>query len=217
MLTYFQLLPKPPGLPLSVDFINDGYYRSYNPSTKMLDVIPLPRPYDKGFTNAIYRALNLTNLPSGDSIPAAFVFVWYSPFGGVPFERLRAQGVITRVSSKVERALEAPRFDGVAHVADYRVKGSGLTARTDVPFPYFGYPITNATWLDTNAVAAVRAKAEERLRRQEMITKLDREKTGSVRLAVVSALVVVMILSAWIFRRAMQQKSTTELVNATKQ
>jgi hypothetical protein len=97
MQTKFELSRAAPGLPASVTFINDGFYKSYNPATKSVDVIPLNPPYDKGFTKAVYRVTAMTNTPHSE-VPSSFVFtVYLTPIGRVDiFERIVVRGTTTR-------------------------------------------------------------------------------------------------------------------------
>lgn len=128
MAISFKTLSGAPHLPKAIAFLNDGFYRSYNPVGKSLDVVRLAAPYDNGFTNAIFQTNDPTNR-GGMEIPTGFVFVQYtdpiSP-GRKPFERVRIQVVADQISD-LSSAIEAPNFQGIADVADYRTHSVGLS------------------------------------------------------------------------------------------
>jgi hypothetical protein len=158
---FWERSPRPPHLPWSAQFVSDGYYRSYNPSTKKLDVIPLASPYDRGFTNALYRVLETTNLNS-IVLPTRFVFeIYSSPIfkTAVPFNRLVVKGNTTRVLMSGNSKTAPPQFKGVAQVTDYRQpRAESQNVRMDRS-PYITYSITNGTWLDVEGMTKARVRS----------------------------------------------------------
>ena len=152
MFVYFRVSDAPPHLPTAVDFINDGYYRSYSVRTKTVDVVRLRPPFDLGFTNAIYRVLETTN--SGNLVlPASWVFqVYSSPLnaGEIPTPRLVVRGKTYRISDSAPEET-VPKFTGLASVADWRQPGPAIQHGKKVELPYTSYPITNSAWLNASA------------------------------------------------------------------
>ena len=99
-------------LPQSVEFLNDGTYRSYNPATRKTDILALRFPYRSGFTNAIYRVLECTNF-YGAVLPVRWVFTAYStPLGKgeSPFERIVIEGSAREFMLAEPKAPWNPRF-----------------------------------------------------------------------------------------------------------
>jgi hypothetical protein len=120
-----ERLDQRPRLPSFVAFINDGYYREFNPSTGENVVIALKPPFDKGYTNAYYQALEYTNI-GPIVVPQKFIFVAYSaPLGtGVqPFDRWTINGTVETANSTADHRLSLSADDGVASVTDYTVHG----------------------------------------------------------------------------------------------
>jgi hypothetical protein len=212
MLTFYEQFPNS-HLPSLVSFVNDGFYRSYNPSTKALDVIPLSAPYDQGFTNAFYKVLETTNVAFGE-IPSRFLFLAYSTPVGVgsqPFERLIVRGTTDAIYSFVRDLISTPQFSGIANVADYRISGSIQANGTNAEYNYAAYPITNSEWqLDTAALARVREKAAQRLNSQLEGQKRTMRSNSNKRLLVALVVVVNTILLAWMWWHAKQNKKAHE-------
>jgi hypothetical protein len=165
MFVYYRVSEAAPHLPTWVDFINDGFYRSYNSRLKMLDVIRLSPPYDRGFTNAFYRVLETTNC-GHLVLPASFVFQVYSSpinIGSTPAPRLVVRGKTFRVSDSAPEEPDMLQFAGVASVADWRQHRSAIQDGTKVELPYVAYPVTNSRWLDATQLATLRARIESKV------------------------------------------------------
>jgi hypothetical protein len=192
MIVFIDKLPRPPQLPAFASFINDGFYRSYNPATKSVDVIALSAPYDRGYTNAFYKAIDETNV-LGVLLPTHFVFVVYStPIGttDLPFERLVVEGELARVREPTNDIASPPSFLGVADVTDFRVRGALSAGSVTGQYAYAAYPITNAKWLDAAQLSGIRKKLESRKRLElEMKARLRGRPRG--RAAVLCALLLV--------------------------
>ncbi|HWQ91159.1 MAG TPA: hypothetical protein VN673_05775 [Clostridia bacterium] len=151
----YSLSPAPPKLPVSVKFLNNGVYNSYNPATHGVDVIPLNPPYDKGFTKASYEVISTTNTAK-ISLPQAFVFTVYStPLGSdnVPFERIIIRGWTTAVSDTAPTHAGLPLFKGKASVLDYRIGRQDGTNSLTVPPRY---SIHDGKWLTAGDVEKYR-------------------------------------------------------------
>ncbi len=165
MLSFREMLPEFPHLPAKVDFVNDGFYRSYNPVTKALDTWELAAPYDAGYTNAIYQVLALTNTIR-NSLPEEFVFAVYSSpvsLGDVPFERVVVRGTLQQVGDSAPEGAKLAKFTGVASVVDYRVGGEVRRNGSIAKYKYSAYSVTNAAWLNSNQLAQVKARTERTL------------------------------------------------------
>jgi hypothetical protein len=162
MLAFYERLTGTPQLPSKVSYVNDGFYRSYNPVKKSHDIQPLASPYDKGFTNAVYQVLGLTNT-ANITLPAEFVFAVYSsPLGSgeIPFERILIQGSVFEIGDTVTDKAEIGGFDGLASVADYRIHGESRRGGQVSEYKYAAYSITNANWLNSNQLQKVRTRIE---------------------------------------------------------
>jgi len=163
MLFQHEKMTLSPGLPKQIMYFNDGYYRAYNPASKASDVIKLPSPYDKGYTNAVYQTLSFTNL--GEiTLPEVFVFCAYStPLnqGQVPFERLLVKGVVKEVGVRILERAKLGKFEGVASVADYRLVMSGEPKKEIDGQKYVPYQITNGMWPDASQLAKIKAQGEQ--------------------------------------------------------
>ncbi len=166
--TFCELSPLSPRLPSVVTFRNDGFYKSYNPVTKSLDVIPLAPPFDAGFTKALYRVTAFTNTPRNE-IPVSFVFTVYAtPIGPGQqlFERIVVYGLVTAASDGAPERASTPGFDGAASVGDFRVHGSVRAYGTDIVYQLGRYSITNGRWMGTDQVDRLRRDAESKLTMQ---------------------------------------------------
>jgi len=202
MLTFVETIRESPALPAKVSFINDGFYRSYNPVKKALDVEPLSPPYDKGYTNAIYQVLAVTNT-STQTLPAHFVFAVYSsPIGAgeVPFERVLIRGVTSQVSDAAPEKAEIAGFDGLASVADYRIHGAVRRSGRVSEYKYAAYPVTNANWLNSTQLQATRSRVERRLEQ-----KLAKAGNGNRKVVLTAVFVLSLVPLAWIFWRSVCQ------------
>jgi len=163
MKVLYELLASAPGLPSRVDFLNDGYYRSYNPVTKAIDVIPLASPFDKGYTNAVYRVLTVTNI-AGYSLPGRFVFTVYSsPIGAneISFERSVVWGKTEGVSDAAPEKADMRPFNGLASVVDYRLGGVVRLSGQSYPYKYCPYTVTNGLWPDSSQLPAIKERYEK--------------------------------------------------------
>jgi hypothetical protein len=175
MLAQYRLFDEPPRLPAAVDFINDGFYRSYSMREKALQVVRLSQPYDRGYTNAVYRVLQTTNCGSL-VLPAEFLFqVYSSPIspGSKPFERLIVRGSALRVSKAALGRLAPPEFTGVASVVDWRQHGLEIEHGTRKEIPYMAYPVTNASWLGPTQLALLRARIESRVEKRLAVQRAE--------------------------------------------
>lgn len=193
-----HMLPGVPALPAGIDFMSDGYYRSYNPATKRLDVIRLRPPYDRGYTNAVYRVLQTTNVGPNE-LPAQFRFILYSsPVSAVPpFERLVLDGRVTSAAAlDPERPINPSGVSGVLSVADYRIRGSAAAGSRTSSYEFFAYPLTNGGWISDQKLEEMRRRAEARaFRRLQTQAAANRGKHASrVVITVVTASVLLLPL-----------------------
>jgi len=202
MPIYLDLISDPPRLPRMISFLNDGFYRTYNPATKLLDVFPLAPPYDNGYTNAIYRVLDVTN-SGAVQIPTRFAFVQYtSPIspGSTPFERIFVRGVSDRITASLLQ-IEPPDFQGSATVADFRAHSSALSHGKAIDIPYAAYPIKNSAWVSSNQLAAIRsnieAKVQIRLRLQQLSTNSNASRSREVTVALLLVGTLPLVYIFW--------------------
>ena len=158
------------GLPLEVVYLNDGVYHGFDDINHIPIKRALPVPYSKGFTNAVYKRLSSKWL-NGSSIPEAFRFTLYATpiTGQVPLRvRLLLEGrVLRNITERTSAPDLRPSVQGVASVWDSRVTGAvTLSNFTTISYSRIGYFVTNGRWLDTNQVAALRARHEASLVQQ---------------------------------------------------
>jgi hypothetical protein len=210
MPIFYSLFPQTMGLPNDVTFINDGYYRSYNPATKSLDVIQLTPPFDKGFTNAYYRVLAATNI-GNCQVPLDYVFVVCStPFGKeLPFERFTIEGRATSISNSAPHASTLPAFAGIASVADYRVHGTVTYQGTNVSYAYAPTPITNGQWIAPTQLELLRKKIESRVEAQTRFRdEQSHRASGQMqrrRIIIFAALILTIVFPPLILWRVMRR------------
>lgn len=166
---YYDLLEGSAGLPSRLIFLNEGSYCAYNPARRTVDVLPLVPPYDRGFTNAVYQVLALTNTPRW-SLPREFVFVAYSsPVGAgeVPFERIMLHGFVDEAGEMTNDYAKIAKFTGTASVVDFRMSGAVHKSGRTGEYQYAAYPVTNAQWLASNQLSAVRHRIEKNIFREQ--------------------------------------------------
>lgn len=168
MQIYYDVLDRAPHLLSRLVFLSDGFYRSYNPARRSVDVLQLVPPFDRGFTNAVYQVLALTN-NSGHVLPKEFLFVAYSSpvgLGEIPFERLMVHGTVDETSDLVRDSAQIAGFAGTASVVDFRISGTLKRAGEISQYHYAAYPVTNAQWLASNQLPEIRHRVENNILQQ---------------------------------------------------
>ncbi|MCW5555311.1 MAG: HlyD family secretion protein [Verrucomicrobiae bacterium] len=206
MAVFAELLSAPPHLPARVSFVNDGFYRSYNPVTEEMDVRKLAPPYDSGFTNAIYQVLSLTNTAK-HTLPARFVFAVYSSpirAGDVPFERVLVRGWVDEVADHAREKAQIARFTGEASVVDYRIRGTVQSLGQTSEYQYGAYPVTNAHWLNPDQRARLRGRIEHGIELRHRSTQ-----HANRRLLIIALLGLLSIPLAWGGWRGLRQKPSS--------
>jgi len=201
----FDLFSEAPYLPSAARFTDTGYYRSYNPATRSVDVLPIAPAYEKGFTNAEYHVTATTNIGSL-CVPRLFDFIVFA----VPvmpqqklFERIHVHGVATRVCNSPGEGIWEPRFDGVACVADLRLAGSAKINGTNANFQHVTYKVTNGVWRTPKELELTQKNYERRLQATARLLERQRRqgvrRTGSVLLLVSTALLTsaVVVWCMW--------------------
>lgn len=147
-------------LPHHITYINDGFFRTLEHNSRV--TFRAPPPFDKGYTNAVYKALQTTNV-SGIIIPTQFEFVRYAVSKlkdrfilGV---RVRASGIVTQITSHVTSDDFSPQLEGLTFVQDARF------AKANPGLPIMNYHTTNVAFLksdDANVVKARRIAARNK-------------------------------------------------------
>jgi hypothetical protein len=129
-------------LPRKVLYFADGNYHAVSTSGRPVNG-PLPKPFDKGFTNAIYEVLEFTNA-SGVFIPTKFIFTRYG---------LRTQSNSTTLAIITETVAETTRIEAPGFNHDWKpaLKGPHWIIDTRFQSPtgsvnHFAYPVTNGAW-----------------------------------------------------------------------
>jgi len=146
-----------PRLPLSVTFLNDGFYRGYDRRENKPIQIRLPAPFDMGYTSAVYYASSVTNLP-GLSLPNEFFFRTFRvPLRGageradVPRDTML--GVITNASSVASLKVFRPEYQDVASIHDHRF--SDRYPRELLPGGFASYKSRDGRWPEGHELEAL--------------------------------------------------------------
>ena len=179
----------PPGLPSYIEYVTDGIHREYHPGKQSLIELPLPPPFDGGFTNAVYEVRSWTNV-GGMTLPTWFTFtVFSSPLAGPPIRRLIVQGSPSAIRTALPNSDLLPRAPGVVSVADHRFHGSvpGASA-SNIAYPFIRYRVTNGMWLGRAELISARSRHEKRLLR------IEEAETGQTRMRVAPVLTVMALV-----------------------
>ncbi|NJO55785.1 MAG: hypothetical protein HC834_04835 [Rhodospirillales bacterium] len=116
------LFSRPDGfLPSEVAYLHDGLMRIRSRGERK--AFRAPAPFDRGFTNAVFKVLSATNL-GGVSIPLEFEFLRFglNQGEGGPQLNLRSRivGTVNRVTSRVVPQDFVRALEGTAFVQDLR-------------------------------------------------------------------------------------------------
>ena len=108
-----------PNLAIWIAYLNDGYYRTRNDQGPI--VFQVPAPFDKGFTNAIYSALLLTNIGTLQ-LPLQFEFTRFAVNHGpnTIYARTHIAGKASVTSVVTPPKDLSPEFGGRLNVMDNR-------------------------------------------------------------------------------------------------
>jgi RNA polymerase sigma factor (sigma-70 family) len=133
-----------PRLPRMVDYINEKDI-GVNGGRRLL--IPLPPPFEKGFTRASYNVDSATNI-GGLTLPTGFSFKeyyvdWNSHPAKVKVMR-SVQANVTSVRTVCERTNFIPTLKEATYIGDDRF------ARAPQPVEELTYMVTNGIWPATN-------------------------------------------------------------------
>jgi hypothetical protein len=130
-------------VPRRVTYLGDGYWHTLTTTGKPLDAA-MPVPFDKGFTNAIYRVLSVTNFYD-TFIPTEFIFTRFGvrPTGSnkAVIEKLtETHAIVSSITGLSQSTNLLPKFDGTVRVLDTRSKTPGSAN------PGVTYVVTNGNW-----------------------------------------------------------------------
>jgi hypothetical protein len=136
-----SLSAAPPNLPESVTFFNDGKARFISPSEGPKE-IPAPKPFDKGFTNAVLK--NVLLLRNGLLLPTSSTFTFFVadlPSGATSNSvKIATEVTITSLVYSFDDSIPVrPNLKQRSLIADLRVES---------PNPLFRpqYLTTNGQW-----------------------------------------------------------------------
>lgn len=141
-------------VPRQVAYLGDGFWHTLTMKGEPLDAA-MPSPFDKGFTNAIYRVLNFTNFYN-TFVPTEFIF---TRFGVRPTGKNKAviekvtetHAVVSSITDLSRSTTLLPKFDGIVRVVDTRLKSSW---QLDADHTYM---VTNGNWKNpTEAETTIR-------------------------------------------------------------
>lgn len=148
------------GLPKTIEFLNDGTKRNFDPFTKNVSAGNHLPPYDQGFVMARYQATESTNL-LGTAIPTRFSFQRLVPNpSGKTVEDTRViaeiTGVVHQISGRIEPVSFVPKLEVSTHIYDRTVKPAEEVEAT-------GYHLSAGNqWLDDENVRKTKAFARQR-------------------------------------------------------
>jgi hypothetical protein len=164
---FWELREGMPKVPVRMTYISDGFSRFMGNGRMQLR--PVPAPYDKGYTNAVFFGEgNVTQ--NGVSFPATSVFRNYyvaDPLAaGEPARllvRTEIKAEISAVKGKISIEPMLPQFKGQFNIQDRRAKFFNPA------MPSIYYAITNGNWPGMSYVQELvdnktRAKARSDLR-----------------------------------------------------
>jgi hypothetical protein len=127
-----------------VDYINEKDIGG-NGGRRLL--IPLPPPFEKGFTRSSYNVDSFTNI-GGLTLPTAFSFKEYYVDRNVQPAELKVmrivQANVTSVRTVCGRTNFIPTISEATYIGDDRF------ARMAKPVPELPYMVTNGIWPETN-------------------------------------------------------------------
>src|ERR1035437_6529088 len=133
-----------PRLPQMVDYINE---KNIGVNGRQRLLIPLPPPFQKGYTRASYNVDSVTNI-GGLTLPTGFSFKeYYVDRNSQPAElkvmRI-VQANVTGVRTVCQRTNFIPTISEATYIGDDRF------ARTPKPVAELPYMVTNGIWPTTN-------------------------------------------------------------------
>jgi hypothetical protein len=147
-----ERLPAPPRLPRLIQFLNDGFSRTRDPSNTATLRFPVSWPFQNGFTNAVFAASGVTNFGKLQ-IPTGFQFLEYAPSVGLDNRptlavKRRMVVAVTRVSGSNITDSLLPPLTGLAVVQDRRLPNPKGGVRMVT------YSITDRRWKTAQEAAA---------------------------------------------------------------
>ena len=152
MEAQWDLSKHSPALPAFVAYMNTRGYPTFDKAGQRT-YIPLPPPYNRGFTNAVYAIVGVTNL-NGLALPTGFTFQRFEPANaGRRKEDLRVVvrgfAVITNVSPECSRKEFLPSANGNL-IIDRRLMNA------QPPIAAIRYLARKDRWLTLEEVTAIR-------------------------------------------------------------
>ena len=133
------------GLPREMTYFHDGLIYARMKGTGRI-TLRAPPPFQDGFTNAIYRALETTNV-GAFKIPLKFEFLRFGVPGGSAATLSVRCKITGELKSTVANAVAsdfAPKLEGRTYVQDTRFR------KSDVPIPVLKYNTTNVQFLKSD-------------------------------------------------------------------
>ncbi|MEI6785246.1 MAG: hypothetical protein WCQ21_30475 [Verrucomicrobiota bacterium] len=142
-----------PKLPTRAVLYDDGTMafwqeREYAPWVASPSILHKPQPYDKGYTNNIYRVTTFTNV-NGLQLPLAFECSLFAPkpHGNASTELVRATYAIfhaVAISPTTERKDFRPQLPGPVDAADYRFALSAKAVPGPIRYMFKNHWLRNA-------------------------------------------------------------------------
>ena len=134
-----------PRLPQMVDYINEKDI-GVNGGRRLF--IPLPPPFEKGFTRASYHVDSATNI-GGLTLPTGFSFKEYYVERNTRPAELKVMRIVRATVTNVRTVCERTNF--IPTISEPTYIGDDRFARMPKPIAELTYMVTNGVWPATNA------------------------------------------------------------------
>ncbi len=176
------------GLPLSVEYINDGFFHGIN-SKGVKVSFKEKSPFSFGYTQAVFKVESSTNL-SSYSLPLSCNFLRYSVANG-DYELLTKETIHT-INIKTNTILRDfhPQYSGRIDIADGRFKIQ-ILGKTG-SYSYFRYSAFNNIWPSVDEIARKHSIASS------FIDKHNENNTKSAYNVKRIMIIIVLILSPFL-------------------
>jgi hypothetical protein len=133
-----------PRLPQMVDYINE---KDIGVNGRRRLLIPLPAPFEKGFTRASYNVDSATNI-GGLTLPTGFSFKEYYVERNIRPAELKVMRIVRANVTSVRTVCQRTNF--IPTISEPTYIGDDRFARAPQPIAELAYMVTNGVWPTTN-------------------------------------------------------------------
>ncbi|MGV3757808.1 MAG: hypothetical protein ACO1QS_20700 [Verrucomicrobiota bacterium] len=157
MQAQWTLSSNTPAFPDRVVYFSDGFFRKWNdPESALYEpprLLKRSKPFDKGYTNAIYQTVNWTNINNIGTFPLEGVFQLYFPkIDGSSASDIRliekTTLIVKQIKPTAARTAWKPNNRGPGHITDFRFVTASNAAIS------FNYLQTNQWLSDREAITS---------------------------------------------------------------